>query len=132
MTATDSTTAGAPALGVSDAPAPNRGMSYEQRLAMWRGLHGVVLERERQHSMWGEQSHPDGTGRDGDGRAAHVARSVAELGFIVGKGCWRDLLTEEVAEAFAETNPVRLRTELLQVAALAVQWVEAIDRRGGA
>ena len=36
---------------------------------------------------------------------------------------------EEVAEAFAEADVRRLRAELVQCAAVAVKWVEAIDRR---
>ena len=39
------------------------------------------------------------------------------------------LVREEVAEAFAESDPARLREELIQVAALAVSWVEKIDAR---
>ena len=35
---------------------------------------------------------------------------------------------EEVAEAFEEHDPARLRSELVQVAAVAVAWVEKIDR----
>lgn len=42
---------------------------------------------------------------------------------------WLHILREEVAEAFAETDPVALRGELVQVAAVAVAWAEAIDRR---
>jgi hypothetical protein len=34
-----------------------------------------------------------------------------------------------VAEALAEDDPTLLRAELIQVAAVAVAWVEAIDRR---
>ncbi len=44
---------------------------------------------------------------------------------------WRDILLEEVFEALAEEEPKELRKELVQVAAVAAQWVEAIDRRGG-
>ncbi|TIH26025.1 NUDIX hydrolase, partial [Subtercola vilae] len=42
---------------------------------------------------------------------------------------WQDILLEEVFEAFAESDTSKLRTELIQVAAVAQQWVEAIDRR---
>jgi hypothetical protein len=42
---------------------------------------------------------------------------------------WRDILLEEVYEAFAETDSDRLREELIQVAAVALSWVDAIDRR---
>jgi hypothetical protein len=50
---------------------------------------------------------------------------AAELGVIT----WADIFEEEVAEALAEVDLERLREELLQVAAVAVAWVEAIDRR---
>ena len=46
-----------------------------------------------------------------------------------GKPTWVHLLREELAEAFAETDPIRLREELIQVAALAVSWAEKIDAR---
>ncbi len=42
----------------------------------------------------------------------------------------RHILLEEVHEALAEDDPTRLRAELLQVAAVAVCWVEAIEQRG--
>lgn len=42
---------------------------------------------------------------------------------------WMELLREEVSEAFCEDDPVRLREELVQVAAVAVSWVEDIDTR---
>lgn len=34
-----------------------------------------------------------------------------------------DVLVEEVAEALAEGDPARLRRELVQVAAVTVQWI---------
>jgi len=46
-----------------------------------------------------------------------------------GKPTWMHLIREEVAEAFAEGDPVKLRAELLQVAALAVSAVEKMDAR---
>lgn len=42
---------------------------------------------------------------------------------------WMHLVREEVAEAFMETNPDRLREELIQVAALCVSWLEQLDAR---
>jgi hypothetical protein len=52
---------------------------------------------------------------------AHEART--------GKPTWMHLVREEVAEVFAENDPQRLRAELIQVAALAVSWVEKLDAR---
>lgn len=46
-----------------------------------------------------------------------------------GSPTWRHLVLEEVAEAFAESDTARLRAELVQVAALAVSWIEKLDTR---
>lgn len=46
-----------------------------------------------------------------------------------GAPTWARLVREEIAEAFAESDLVRLRAELVQVAALAVSWVETLDTR---
>jgi hypothetical protein len=41
------------------------------------------------------------------------------------------VLDEEVWEAFAESDPAKLRAELVQVAAVAFRWIEALDARKG-
>jgi len=87
----------------------------------------VRREREAQDQKWGEQNHPDGTG-DAQVWADH-ARAVCQQAAANGSVTWKHILWEEVAEAFAETDPAKLRTELIQVAAVAMTWVEAIDRR---
>lgn len=44
---------------------------------------------------------------------------------------WTAILAEEVGEAFQELDrPERLRAELVQVAAVVVAWIEAIDLGG--
>ena len=75
----------------------------------------VEAERQRQDDKWGEQNCHDFE--------------------------WVSILTEEVGEAAAEANEAnfnfgknrgdftKLRAEVLQVAAIAVAWIEAIDRR---
>ena len=74
-------------------------------------LADMVRERERQDQKYGVQEHSD--------------RS------------WLAILVEELGEAAAEviTNPGyserRLKWELIQVAAVAVAWIESIDRRTG-
>lgn len=95
-------------------------------------LEEVYLERERQDAKWGEQNHPDYTGiSEVDRMAADAARKMCDEAFKSGVGAWRYILLEEVLEAFAESDPARLRAELIQVAAVAIAWVECIDRRGG-
>lgn len=96
----------------------------------------VVGERIRQDAKWGEQNHPDGTGEswllDDDpdaGEAADLYRRWTEDAVAYKRLAWRHILIEEVAEAFAETDPAALRAELIQVAAVAQAWAEAIDRR---
>ncbi|WAL68579.1 hypothetical protein ORV05_12645 [Amycolatopsis cynarae] len=99
--------------------------------AQARVLAEIAAERARQDARWGEQNHPDGTGAPADETAAATARRTCEDNFRDGKGTWRDIFLEEVHEAIAEADPVRLRAELVQTAAVAVNWIEAIDRRNG-
>ena len=81
-------------------------------------LQDVGDERERQRRKWGEQNHPDGTGPQYTGHA-DGARRECDREHRAGRGTWRHILLEEVGEASAETDPAALRTELVQVAAVA-------------
>lgn len=109
-------------------------------------LGRILYERMRQDAKWGEQNHPDGTGprkkplyelapHDRDGyspsaaRITQLARRNCDAAAQRGELTWRDILLEEVFEALAEDDPARLREELVQVAAVAAAWTEAIDRR---
>lgn len=92
-------------------------------------LSEILFERIKQEQEWGEQNHPDGTGNyiwTFNATQAKLRnedlKSVGELSFL-------EILYEEVMEAFAETDPKKLRDELIQVAAVAVCWIESIDRR---
>lgn len=89
----------------------------------------VIQERVRQEAKWGEQNHPDGTGGPLWEDHARSQRRMCDEAFSNGNGTWRHVLSEEFAEALAERDPAKLRAELIQVAAVAVAWVEAIDRR---
>lgn len=93
-------------------------------------LQEVLAERVRQDEKWGEQNHPDGTGISPEQqKLADQARAVCQQVFAEGRGDWAHVLFEEVREALAESSPASLRAELVQVAAVAVAWIEAIDRR---
>jgi hypothetical protein len=89
----------------------------------------VLGERKAQDEKWGQQDHPDGTGGPLAFIFSEEARQDCEDAFAYNTGTWRHILREEVYEAFAESDPARLREELIQVAAVAQAWVEAIDRR---
>lgn len=82
--------------------------------ATYRVCGDVILERSRQDQKWGQQDHPD--------------------------PFWYVILGEEVGEvgraiferARGSIDGYReLRDELIQVAAVAVAWVEALDRSEG-
>ncbi|WP_199539252.1 hypothetical protein [Desertihabitans brevis] len=112
-----------------------------------RVLNEVGGERGRQEVKWGEQNHPNGTGgtrsllRDAYEPNLDL-RTGAELAAIftartdrlaaAGRLTYEAILTEEWAEAIACDDPAELRAELVQVAAVAVAWVQKIDREQGA
>lgn len=71
-------------------------------------LNEVDQERDRQDRKWGSQRHLDDR-------------------------TWLTILVEEVGEiarASLEHDPEGLRKELVQVAAVAVAWMEGVDSRG--
>ena len=112
-------------------------------------LNEVSAERRRQNVKWGEQNHPNGTGPEtyalgemdcmtymelgeaGSVELAAVATLATDKNARRGTVTWKDILLEEIFEALAEDDPAKLRTELIQCAAVATQWVEAIDRAAG-
>lgn len=101
---------------------------YRPGMVQVYALDDIVRERLHQDELWGQQNHPNGTGMTEDRARADSARHVCDVMFRNGMGSWRDILNEEVQEAFAEHDPVRLREELIQVAAVALAWVENMDR----
>lgn len=87
-------------------------------------------ERMRQQDKHGDQGHlPDGTGGLVAVDAANRAKALTDRHAVTGDLTWKDILDEEVREAFAEGNPVLVREELIQVAAVALAWIAAIDSR---
>lgn len=92
-------------------------------------LNQVLAERLRQNERFGEQNHPDGTGLTEDKLKAKVARQMCDVMTARNLLAWRDILLEEVYEALAESDEDRLYEELIQVAAVAAAWAEAIQRR---
>lgn len=93
-------------------------------------LEDIEQERYHQNEKWGEQTHADGTGEHFiHPEAVTAMRNEVERAFAEERGTWRHILSEEIAEAFSESSPERLREELVQVAAVAAAWIEDIDRR---
>lgn len=125
-------------------------MNAKETIRYGRPVHvldEIAAERARQDAKWGEQNHPDtfprvpsATRNERDRYAAKAdwwkeentrrASVLSERGAPSdSNSAWDGILLEEVYEALAEANPAKLRAELIQVAAVAVAWIEAIDRR---
>lgn len=107
----------------------------------------VIAERVRQDEKWGQQNHPNGTGERCNWAAeidpaypmGNVAVQIARVATMAtnraardGTLTWLHILREEIAEAFAEDDPVKLRRELVQATAVGIAWIEAIDRHTAA
>ncbi len=96
-------------------------------------LADIKAERARQVALWGVHDWLDGTGTPEQMIALARARIAYAEVFPPGgdwsMGTWWAILTEEYAEVGVETDPDRLYAELVQLAASAGQWAEAIKRR---
>lgn len=113
-------------------------MSTENTVAMEYVLDDIRTERRAQEAKWGEQNHPDGTTRGvfwpglfrhDMAHSATIAKLQVDHEAKHGESTYAGILLEEVFESLCEDDPLTLRAELVQVAAVAVQWIEAIDRR---
>lgn len=118
-------------------------------------LGEVAAERAAQDAKWGEQNHPDadpvilarlntagmyGTpwavaqrlAQEYEIPTAARAKLICQTEAASSGATWIGIAVEELAEvleAATAGDPAKLRAELLQVAAVAIAWVEAIDRR---
>lgn len=94
-------------------------------------LTEIMHERVRQEVKWGEQNHefaPEcavfyGVPRSGD------AKKACDAAMERGDVTFGDILTEEIAEALDAETEEEQRYELVQVAAVAVAAIEAMDRK---
>jgi hypothetical protein len=93
----------------------------------------IARERIRQGEQWGEQDHP----MLGDSKKKGWFPSRDNLESTLNS-CrkqieedpnWFSILLEEFLETFLETEPEKQREEMIQVAAVAVQIIERLDRR---
>lgn len=101
----------------------------------------IDAERRRQLDKFGDQKHPDLVGdkfiqveaRNMFSVLANNYRDIND-GTVdtedpdEGTLDWTGILLEEVYEALAESDPVKLREELIQCAAVIQAWVYDLDR----
>lgn len=99
-------------------------------------LAEISAERDRQIAKWGDSGPRGGFASRptlADFEQREAAKERCERAVSRGECTLRDVLEEEVAEVFAEGPGLpEQRAELVQVAAVAVKWIEAIDRTRGA
>lgn len=95
----------------------------------------VDAERQAQIAKFGDQRHPAGTGPDarllGKPMTTYLAaiRGAVDDANERGEATWLGILLEEVFEAAVESDPARLRAELIQVATVCAAAVYDLDRR---
>lgn len=107
-----------------------RPLEVSERLKV---LRDIAAECRRQDDKWGTERDFADVGPDircPDERGLAELRSEYDAAFTKGRGSWAHILIEEVAEVLeAAGDDEHLRNELEQVAAVCVQWMQAIDRR---
>lgn len=94
-----------------------------------RAFHDLLIEMRRGESDWGN-NRPDGT-RKKLGPLLEQVRLAVSAKENQREESWADVLVEEFLESITATDDPELRMELLQVAAVAMRWVEQIDKRNG-
>lgn len=101
-------------------------------------LKEVAAERARQDAKWGQMDYPsvavvnDQVKRNFCISEAKAARGECDDRHRRGHGSFMDVLIEETAEAndaACERANDKLRGELVQVAAVAVAFIECLDRK---
>ena len=108
-------------------------MTKEQE-ARARVLAELSQERDSQNKRFGDQSHlPNGTGHAPGYHETllKLARASFERAEKRGLLTWEHILAEEFYEVLVETDPVKLRAELVQLGAVCVAFVQAIDTKAG-
>jgi hypothetical protein len=92
----------------------------------------IDRERKQQDEKWGEQNHPmvrDDFNFKEAGTILKHMRFENDLENDFGEKTWLNIIGEELAEAVLATSLQEQRKEMVQVAAVAVQIIEYLDRR---
>jgi predicted house-cleaning noncanonical NTP pyrophosphatase (MazG superfamily) len=111
---------------------PSEGMSVK----WYKIFKAIDEERKKQDEKWGVQNHPMREKSldimDSDPvplkEVLENQRRHCRLRISIRKN-WFDILLEKVCETFLEEKPEKQREEMVQVAAVAVQIIEYLDRK---
>lgn len=99
----------------------------------------IVIERVRRGKRLGDHpARPDGTGPDAP-VAPDSDRTWAEMVELTRAWSkasdphtpWVTILRRKLFKAFAKDDPRELRDQLVEVGAVIVEWIEAIDAQTG-
>ncbi|MBP5922147.1 MULTISPECIES: hypothetical protein [Streptomyces] len=99
------------------------------------GLQGVLSEiavrRGRQRTAFGGDEHhlPDGTGQHPETIDADVAQMARDQAAEFGHLDWLHVVRAAAAGVFAECRQPDLRAALVDLAAYATGWIQALDHR---
>lgn len=90
----------------------------------------IDTERQAQLTKWGDQHHRDGSSTYTNvSLCADLAEQMRKVNADPAELSWTTILLEEVYEAGAETDPAKIRAELIQVAAVCAAWIADIEQR---
>ena len=95
----------------------------------------IKNERDRQDTKWGPQDHPSiKNGMISDFLSSYYgiptedeAKLACDIAFKDGHGTWSHILIEELSEAIHAKTEEKRKEELIQVAAVAIAWIESIE-----
>lgn len=97
--------------------------------AAYRALDDVTLEFGRLTALQGEHDRNNGTGRHDYGKQADQAAAAARRARRKNKLTWRHVLAEHYWSAITQADNGQLRKALVSLAAHALLWIAALDRR---
>lgn len=103
----------------------------------------VLLERSEMLDRWGDPTYPSVVeiSPSGDRELGEIqtgvyglppareARAATEASRGAGTLTWGRIATQSLADAVAATDEVDRRAQIVQLAAVALAWVEDLDRR---
>lgn len=108
-----------------DAPAT---LTVKTTEGMRRIVIDALVEVERSTEKHGDQRHrPIGTEPTVFAPLRDNAQMVVDSGLADGSATWTQIISEEMFEAFAEAEPEAVRAELVQVLAVVIKAIDAID-----
>ena len=92
-------------------------------------LGDVLLEFARLDAIHGGHDRSNGTGRHDYGKQADQAAASTRRARRKDKLTWRHVLAEQFWSAITQSDNGQLRKALISLAAHALLWAAAIDRR---